>query len=158
MTSTTTHDPRPTGGSLSAAISNAIVGITAEYTGRGPTKARTSIRDDVILVLMQETLTKAERSLLAAGQDAFVLETRTRHQNTMRDAYVAAVEELTERKVLAFMSANHLEPDMGAELFVLEPAGSAGADCLPTREKSDRGAHLRFDRAHGAVDDGAGGG
>jgi len=152
----TTNDTRQTGGSLTAAISNAIVRITAEYTGRGPTKARTSIHDDVILVLMQETLTKAERSLLASGQGDFVLETRARFQNTMRDDYVLAVEELTERRVLAFMSANHLEPDMGAELFVLEPHAAAGAgggaDCMPTKAKSDRGAHVRFDRAHEAVD------
>jgi uncharacterized protein YbcI len=150
MTSTT-HDTRQTGGSLSAAISNAIVRITADYTGRGPTKARTSIHDDVILVLMQETLTKAERSLLAAGHGDFVLETRTRFQNTMRDDYVVAVEELTERKVLAFMSANHLEPDMGVELFVLEPHAANEPNCMPTKAKSDRDAHVRFDRAH-AID------
>jgi uncharacterized protein YbcI len=120
-------EERPPGGSLNAAISNAIVRITAEYTGRGPTKARTSIRDDVVLVLMQETLTKAERSLLAAGHGDFVLETRTRFQNTMREDYVGAVEMLTERRVVAFMSANHLEPDMGAEVFVLESGGAAQA-------------------------------
>ena len=127
MASTT--EERPTGGSLSAAISNAIVRIMAEYTGRGPTKARTSIRDDLVVVLMQETLTKAERSLLAAGQHDFVLETRKRHQNTMREDFVAAVQILTERKVIAFMSTNHLEPDMAAELFVLEarPQGDAPA-------------------------------
>jgi hypothetical protein len=64
MASTT--DERPTGGSLSAAISNAIVRITSEYIGRGPTKARTSIRNEMIVVLMQDTLTKAEKSLLNA--------------------------------------------------------------------------------------------
>jgi uncharacterized protein YbcI len=110
----------PTGGSLSAAISTAIVRITAEYTGRGPTKARTSIRDDVVVVLMQQTLTKAEHSLLRAGHGNFVLETRKRHQDTMREDYVDAVQRLTQRTVIAFMSANHLEPDMAAELFVLQ--------------------------------------
>ncbi len=119
MASTT--DERPTGGSLTAAISNAIVRITAEYIGRGPTRARTSIRDDMVVVLMQDTLTKAERSLLEAGQGEFVMETRSRFQMTMRDAYVAAVEMLTERKVIAFMSANHMQPDMAAEIFVLQP-------------------------------------
>jgi uncharacterized protein YbcI len=69
-------DERPTGGSLSAAISNAIVRITSEYIGRGPTKARTSIRDEMIVVLMQDTLTKAEKTLLDAGQGDFVMETR----------------------------------------------------------------------------------
>jgi uncharacterized protein YbcI len=125
MTSIT--EQRSTGGSLAASISNAIVRIMAEYTGRGPTKARTSIRDDLVVVLMQDTLTKAERSLLAAGQGDFVLETRKRHQDTMRDDFVGAVEVLTERKVIAFMSANHMKPDMAAELFVLQsgPAGVA---------------------------------
>ena len=52
-----TMEERPTGGSLSAAISNAVVRITAEYTGRGPTKAQTSIRENMIVVLMQDTLT-----------------------------------------------------------------------------------------------------
>ena len=115
-----TTDERPTGGSLSAAISNAIVRIMSEYIGRGPTKARTSIRDELIVVLMHDTLTKAERTLVDAGQAGFVLETRARFQMTMRDDLVAAVEMLTERKVIAFMSANHTDPDMAAEIFVLE--------------------------------------
>ena len=114
-------DERPTGGSLSAAISNAIVRITSEYIGRGPTKARTSIRDEMIIVLMQDTLTKAEKSLLDAGQGDFVMETRARFQMTMRDDYVAAVEMLTERKVIAFMSASHTDPDMATEIFIMEP-------------------------------------
>ena len=119
MASTTSD--RPGAQSLLAAISNAVVRIMADYTGRGPTKARTSIRDDVVLVLMQDTLTKAERTLLSSGQGEFVLETRSRFQKTMRDDLVGAVELLTDRKVSAFMSANHIEPDMGAEIFVLEP-------------------------------------
>jgi uncharacterized protein YbcI len=121
-----TTEERPTGGSLAAAISRATVRIMAEYIGRGPTKARTSIRDDVVLVLLQDTLTKAERSLLAAGEDDFVLEARHRFQITMRDDLVAAVEMLTERKVIAFMSSNHVNPDMAAEVFVLEPDGRDG--------------------------------
>jgi uncharacterized protein YbcI len=116
-----TTQERSAGGSLAAAISNATVRIMAEYIGRGPTKARTSIRDDIVLVLLEDTLTKAERSLLAAGQSAFVLETRGRHQMTMREDLIAAVEILSERKVIAFMSANHIDPDMAAEMFVLEP-------------------------------------
>ena len=122
-----TPEARQTSGSLTAAISNAVVRIMSEYTGRGPTKARTSIRDDVVLVHMQDTLTKAERSLLAAGQGDFVLKTRHLFQTTMSDDLVAAVEMLTERKVIAFMSANHVDPDMAAELFVLEPRPEAGA-------------------------------
>lgn len=122
MTSTT-DAPSPAG-SITAAISNAAVQILAEYTGRGPTKARTSIHDDVVLILMQDTLTKAERSLLKAGQGDFVLETRHRFQTTMRNDLVGAVERLTHRSVIAFMSTNHTEPDMAVEIFVLAPVDS----------------------------------
>ena len=128
MASTTSD--RPGSQSLLAAISNATVRIMAEYTGRGPTKARTSIRDDVVLVLMQDTLTKAERSLLASGQEDFVMETRHRFQLTMREELITAIEMLTERRVIAFMSSNHPEPDMAAEIFVLEPRANGAAPGL----------------------------
>lgn len=118
-----TMEHAPVHGGVSSAISNAAVKIMAEYTGRGPTKARTSIRDDVVLILMHDTLTKAERTLLAAGHGAFVLETRHRFQTTMQADLVSAVETLVERKVIAFMSTNHIDPDMAAEIFVLEPVG-----------------------------------
>jgi uncharacterized protein YbcI len=132
---TTEERPLPTGGSLAAAISRATVRIMAEYTGRGPTKARTSIRDDVVLVLLQDTLTKGERTLLAGGEAQFVLEARSRFQMTMREDLVAAIEMLTERKVIAFMSANHIDPDMGAEVFVLAPGTDSEA---PEREPDAR--------------------
>jgi uncharacterized protein YbcI len=119
MTSTT--ETPPPAGSMTAAISNAVVQIMAEFTGRGPTKARTTIHDDVVLILMHDTLTKAERSLLKSGQADLVLETRQRFQMTMRDELIGAVERLSHRDVIAFMSTNHAEPDMAAEIFVLAP-------------------------------------
>ena len=64
-------------GQLSASISNAIVHLHREYLGRGPTKARTSIRDDTIVVVMTDTLTKAEHSLVADGKADEVLSTAT---------------------------------------------------------------------------------
>lgn len=118
--SDTTLD-RPTGGNLAASISNAVVQIMAEYTGRGPVKARTSIRHDSVLVLMQDTLTKAELAMLEAGDGEFVMQSRIRFQRTMRDELVAAVEAHTERKVLTVPAANHMELNMAAEMFVLEP-------------------------------------
>ena len=123
MSSITAEDRSGPNSSV-AAISNAAVRVMAEYTGRGPTKARTTIRDDVVLILMRDTLTKAERSLHAAGQGDFVLDTRHRFQLTMRNDLVAEVEAILERKVIAFMSTNHLEPDMAAEIFVLEPSAA----------------------------------
>lgn len=131
---------RLTGGSLDAAISTAVVQITATYTGRGPTRARTSIRDDLVVVLLQDTMTKGERSLQTAGDSELVLTTRGRYQHAMREDLIAAVEQLTARTVLAFMSANHMQPDICAEIFVLQPSALDDTDALPTSAKSDRAA------------------
>lgn len=108
-------------GQLNAAISNAIVHLHREYLGRGPTKARTSIRDDTIVVLMQDTLTKAEHSLVTDGKEDEVLTTRHSLQRTMRAEMIGAVERLTDRRVIAFMSTNHIDPDLACEILVLEP-------------------------------------
>jgi len=116
-----------TGGPLLTAISNAVVQIVREYTGRGPTRARASIRDNVVVVMMQETLLKAEHSLINDSKGALVVEMRRSFQQTMREELSAAVERLTERKVIAFMSDSHLEPDYSAEIFVLAPEQHDGA-------------------------------
>jgi|1185.fasta_scaffold59654_2 uncharacterized protein YbcI len=119
-------DEHSTGGALYAAISNAIVGVVHEYTGRGPTRARTSIRDDVVVVMLQETMLKAERSLVEDGKADLVAEMRRSFQQTMRADMSAAVAELTGREVIAFMSDSHLEPDYSAEVFVLAPERRSG--------------------------------
>jgi uncharacterized protein YbcI len=108
-------------GPLLAALSNAVVRIVHEYTGRGPTRARASIRDDVVAVLLQETLLKAEHSLIEDGKGDLVVEMRRSFQQTMRKDLTAAVEMLTERKVIAFLSDSQLEPDFSVEVFVLAP-------------------------------------
>jgi uncharacterized protein YbcI len=92
----------------------------AEYTGRGPTKARTSIRDDVIMVVLEDTLTKGERALVRNGRSEKVIDLRGEFQAAMSTDAVEAIEGLTGRSVAAFMSANHIDPDLAAEIFVLE--------------------------------------
>jgi uncharacterized protein YbcI len=119
------------GGQLNAAISNAMVRIQREYLGRGPTKARALMRDNVIVVLMQDTLTKAERSLVADGKQEDVMRVRHSFQRTMRADVVAAVEELTGRSVIAFMSDTHVDPDLACEIFVLEPQPDAEQEPSP---------------------------
>jgi uncharacterized protein YbcI len=77
--------------------------------------------NDLVSVVLRDTLTKGERSLVADGHSQLVLDMRKAYQNTMGDDLVAGVEELTGRKVLAFLSDNHIEPDIAIESFVLEP-------------------------------------
>lgn len=95
--------------------------LLGEYTGRGPTQARAHINRDSITVLLHDTLTKGERRMVAGGHSRIVLDTRVVFQEMMRDELVASVEDLTGRTVVAFMSANHIAPDMAVETFVLEP-------------------------------------
>src|SRR5215208_3768266 len=120
-----------TNGRLALAISNAVVRCTREYTGRGPTKARTTIGNDTIVTRMEDTLTKGERSLVDSGKGDMVTDIRRCFQTTMREALTAEIEKLTGRKVIAFMSDNHIEPDMGVEILVLEPSSSDGVGSRP---------------------------
>lgn len=109
-------------GELAASISNAIVQVLNQYTGRGPTKARTYIYDDLISVVLRDTLTRGERSLVSDGRRDLVLHTRKAYQDAMGADLVAVVEGLSGRTVQAFLSDNHIDPDVAIESFVLEPA------------------------------------
>lgn len=108
-------------GELRTQISTAMVKLLREHSGRGPTRARTYVSDDIVTVILHDTLSGPEHKLIDGGEDRFVLELRHRFQLAMADEATEMVERLTGRKVSAFMSANHLEPDVAAELFVLEP-------------------------------------
>ena len=109
-----------TPGSLSAAISNHIVRLFAEYTGRGPTKARTTIRENVVVCITEDNMTKAERRLTQAGEGELVVTVRRKFQSTMRDDLVGGVELLTGRKVVSFLSDHDAGADTAAEVFVLD--------------------------------------
>jgi uncharacterized protein YbcI len=115
-------------GSISAEISTAAVKLVAEYTGRGPTKAHTVINRDTVLIVLGDTLTKGERSLAKMGLSDHVLQTRRHYQTAMREDLTKEVEERTGRKVIAFMSDNHLDPDMAAEVLILEPQSQDGSE------------------------------
>jgi uncharacterized protein YbcI len=119
-----------TQGELAQQISNAIVALMREYTGRGATQSRTYVHENLIVCVMHDSLTKGERSLVTGGEKKFVLEMRRKFQQTMRPEMIAIIERLTGRKVAAFMSDNHVDPDVAAETFVLElrepPPGRTG--------------------------------
>jgi uncharacterized protein YbcI len=130
-----TEQDQPTGGTLHAAISHAVVGLLREYTGRGPTKSRTTIRDNVVVVMLEQTLTKGEQSLVNKGRVDKVIEIRHEFQEAMREESMAKVGELTGRQVIAMLSANHVNPDLGAEIYVLD--GPPDHRRLSSAEASD---------------------
>lgn len=118
----------PTEQSISLKISNLVVQLLHTYTGRGPTKARTYITDELVTVVLRDALTRGERSLLDDDHGELVIATRQAYQHTMRRELIAGVEELTGRKVLAFLSANNVDPDIAIESFVLQEAGEKAAE------------------------------
>jgi uncharacterized protein YbcI len=109
-------------GALCADISRAVVGLFSQHTGRGPTKARTTIDAELIVVLLHDSMTHAERTLVQAGNHSEVLQIRRTFQETMRPSLIEAVEGLTGRTVVSFMSANDVEPDAAAEIFLMDRA------------------------------------
>jgi uncharacterized protein YbcI len=113
-------DPTATG-SQGMAISNLIVRMLSDYTGRGPTRARTHFNENLITIVVQDLLTKGERSLIRDGKQDLVLETRRAYQHTMGEDLTAGIEEITGREVIAFLSANNLDPDLAIETFILAP-------------------------------------
>jgi len=118
-TTDTPTEPGAHVASQAGAISNAVVGLLFEYTGRGPTKARTTIGPDAIVVTLGNCLTKAERRLCRNGHAADVLAMRRHYQNSMRDDLVAAVEGITGATVEAFLSDNLHDPDLAVEIFIM---------------------------------------
>jgi uncharacterized protein YbcI len=113
-------DPTATG-TQGQAIGNLITRLLSDYTGRGPTKARTHFNENLITIVVQDLLTKGERSLIRDGKQNLVLETRRAYQQTMGADLTAGIEEITGRQVIAFLSANNLDPDLAIETFVLAP-------------------------------------
>jgi uncharacterized protein YbcI len=98
-----------------------VVSIYAEFLGRGPTRARTVIGPNLVTVVLQDTLTKGEQRLVAAGAGDSVTDVRRVFQQTMKDDLVDAVERITGRVVAAFLSDQSVGPDVAVEVFVLDP-------------------------------------
>lgn len=109
-----------TGGELNAAVTKALVKIQAAHLGRGPANASTFHHDHVLVTLMHGVLSPAEKILGQNGQHASVLDWRGTLQTTVETDFREAVQRLTGRTVIAFISANHLDPDVAAEMFILD--------------------------------------
>jgi uncharacterized protein YbcI len=110
-------------GRQAASISNAITRLHRDHYGRGATTTRTIIQRNYVVCFLEDIYTPVERTLIEAGRNETVRETRNIFQDAMRPKFRAAVEEATGRTVIAFMSQVSFDPDMAAEVFVLEPQG-----------------------------------
>jgi uncharacterized protein YbcI len=113
---------RPADGQLNQRIANAVVRAQKDVFGRGPTKAQAFFRHNFVVVVMEDALTAAERRLADGGEHDAVIRMRQRYQQLMREELVGPIERLTATKVEAFVSGNHIDPDVVFELFVLDRA------------------------------------
>jgi uncharacterized protein YbcI len=119
--------PRLESGPLSAVLSDTLVRVFAEYTGRGPTKVRTYLADDLVVCLLGDALNKAERKLIDDGEERTVVSIQRLYQHAMREAMSDAVADVTGQKVVAFFSDTHIDPAMACEIFVLAPRAKTAA-------------------------------
>ena len=115
------NEQRDGSGGMAASISDAAGKLMSECTGRGPTHAKTTISEDLVTIVLGDTLTKGERALAKAGRHERVMQVRHEFQMLMREALIRSVEGTLGREVAAFMSTNHIDPDLAVEVFVLEP-------------------------------------
>ena len=121
--------PEPeTVGEMLAAISTRIVGLLREPYGRGPSRAKTYAMDDCVVCVLRNGFTAHERTIVESGDTDRVIEMRQEFQRLMERQYRETIESITGRKVVAFLSQAHLEPDITLEIFFLDrPMNGAAA-------------------------------
>lgn len=117
------------GEALTSAISAAIVELYARVYDHQRTTATTYINDNVVLCLLEDILSDGEQQLIGDGADAAVIDARVSFEADSEDEFSRAVERLTERQVVAFLSGNQTNPGVACELFMLDrpPAGTPDA-------------------------------
>ena len=116
------------GGDVRTSISDGIVGLFKEFYGVGPSRTKTYLEDDLVVVLLRGGFTPVEQTLREHGRGEAVYEQRTAFQQVMRGRFIEVIEEATGRTVIGFLSGNQQDPDMTAEVFVLEPVPANGRE------------------------------
>jgi uncharacterized protein YbcI len=116
------REPGRQDGELRQRLSNAMVALFKEHLGRGPTHCRTYLEPDLVVLVLSGGYTAAEQTLFEAGRWHDVRGLRMAWQDAMEMRFVDMIEGLTHRKVRAFLSASHQDPDVSVELFLLEGA------------------------------------
>ena len=123
------------GANIMQAISNEMVRVYKDQFGRGPTKTRAFFAGpDTILVVLQDTLTRAERNLAEMGEHQRLRDVRLFFQYASIEALCEPIERLTGRRVRSFVSGMDTLTDYSVEVFELHPEG---ADEPSRREFAD---------------------
>ena len=116
-----TSQPPLDGDQLTSAISAAIVELYREFYGHDRATATTYINDNVVVCVLEDILSTDESALVSQGAKREVMDGRVAFQEGAEDEFTAAIERLTARRVVAFLSANQTHPGIASELYFLEP-------------------------------------
>lgn len=111
-------------------ISNTAVALHREHFGRGPGAAKTHVSDNLVVCVLTDVFTPVERTLIEAGQEARVRETRAAHRAATDAIYKERMEAVLGRQVEAHLSSVHVDPDVAVDVFVLgaDLDGAAAVD------------------------------
>ena len=113
------------GDELLAAVTEAMVGFHRRYHHREPVTAKTLLLgDDLLACVLGGVYTDVEKTMIEIQRGTIVQETRNAFQAAMQDKFIEAVQELSGRRVLAFISNHHVGPDIEIELFFLVPSNT----------------------------------
>jgi uncharacterized protein YbcI len=113
--------------SLGAEISNAVVRAHRRYFGKGPTKAKTYIEDNVCLCVLQKAATTVEQTLAAGGHAEEARRARVEAIHTAECSLRGELEQLTQQKVKAFVGGYNPEHDITTLVVVLDGRPSVPA-------------------------------
>ena len=122
-------DPPLSNKQLTAAVTDAMVALHQRYYHRIPVTAKTlMLADDLMVCVLGGVYTDVEKTLIELQRSTTVQETRSAFQTAMQHKFIEAVERLSGRGVLAFISNHHVGPDIEIEIFILKPDRGAKPD------------------------------
>jgi uncharacterized protein YbcI len=107
-------------GGLLATISREMVRAMKTYYGKGPSKAKSYLVDDLLFIVMREGGTVAEKTMVDSGQEDAVRDFRQRFENEMAERLTYMIEQLTKRKVINYQSQVLFDPDVSIEIFMFD--------------------------------------
>src|SRR5580658_4568648 len=115
-------EPPLHGDELLSAVTESMVALHERYYHRTPVRAKTQmLGDDLLACVLGGVYTDVEKTMIELQRSTVVQETRSAFQNAMQRKFIDQVEQLSGRDVLAFISNQHVGPDMEIELFMLAP-------------------------------------
>lgn len=116
--------PPLTGAELLDAVTESMVALHQRYHHRAPVTAKSQLMgDEMLACVMGGVYTDVEKTMIELQRESVVQATRHAFETAMQHKFIGAVERLSGRRVVAFISNHHVGPDMAVELFMLEPAG-----------------------------------